>query len=69
MRIDNFLRDYPDVLSPEEVQSILHVGRTRAYKFLSSGTIKSIRIGRKYRIPKFYLYDYLYPTEKEGSNE
>lgn len=55
----NYLEDYGDVLSPEDVQHILHVGRNTVYKYLANGEIKSIRIANKYRIPKRYLIDFL----------
>ena len=54
------LDEYGDVLRPEDLQNILHVGRNTVYKYLADGTIKSIRIGTKYRIPKQYLIDFLY---------
>ena len=45
-----YLIDYPDVLMPEEAQSILGVGRNTIYKLLSSGDLKSLKIGKLYRI-------------------
>ena len=55
------LEDYPDVLTPEELQSFLAVGRSTIYSLLKSGDLHSIRIGRQYRIPKQYILQYLYP--------
>ena len=55
------LEGYNDVLVPEEVQKILRMGRNTVYKNLAEGRIKSIRIGGKYRIPKLYLLEYIYP--------
>lgn len=52
-------KDYPDVLNVAQVCEMLHIGKNSAYKLLSSGEIKSRRIGRKYVIPKLCVIDYL----------
>lgn len=61
MREPKLLEEYNDVLLPEDVQEILHTGRNTVYNFLKKGTIRSLIIGGKYRIPKAYLIEYLYP--------
>ncbi len=70
MDYDELLKDYKDVLLPEDVMEILHIGRSKMYGCLSDGTIPSIKIGKKYRIPKPYLKEYLqssrYRTAKEA---
>lgn len=38
---------------------MLHIGRSTALSLLRSGKIKSIKIGRAYRIPKVYVIEYL----------
>lgn len=53
------LEKYPDVLTPDDVIEILNIGRNKVYEMLNNGTIKSIRIGRKHRIPKKILIEYL----------
>ncbi len=55
------LKGYNDILVPSDVQKILKTGRNTVYKYLSEGTIRSIRIGNKYRIPKLYLLEFIYP--------
>lgn len=57
---NDFLKEYSDVLKPEDLQKILHIGRNKIYEFLKCGVIKSVRIGNTYRIPKLYIWDYLY---------
>lgn len=52
---------YKDVLTVDEVQNVLRIGRTTAYRLIRNGDIKSIRIGHNYKIPKRYLLDYLFP--------
>lgn len=72
MEYTNILEEYSDVLKPEEVQKILHTGRNTVYNYLARGVIKSIRVGGKYRIPKLYLLEYMYPDRdfsKEGKSD
>lgn len=55
----NILDNYSDVLTPVDLMSILHTGRTLTYKMLRSGSIKSVRAGRRYLIPKNILKNFL----------
>lgn len=55
----NILDNYSDVLTLVDLMSILHTGRTLTYKMLRSGSIKSVRAGRRYLIPKKYLEEFL----------
>ena len=43
----------------EELAPILGIGRNSAYELVRSGQIRSVRIGRTYRIPREALEDYL----------
>ena len=61
--------EYGDILRPEDVQKILHVGRNTVYRYLAEGTIKSIRIGNQYRVPKLYLIDFIYPGSAAGKEK
>lgn len=54
-----YLSDYPDVLTPAECQNILLVGRNTIYNLLQNNIIKSVKIGKQYRIPKSSLQNYL----------
>ena len=58
-KLKNILRKYPGLMSVNDIQDVLHIGRSKAYSLLKNGKIKSIRIGTKYRIPKAYLIDFL----------
>lgn len=51
--------DYPDVVSIAELQSMLRIGRNTAYDLLKSGAISSIRVGKRYIIPKTSVIDFL----------
>ena len=50
---------YPDVLSVKQLCEILDIGKNTAYKLLQSGEIKSIKIGKVYKIPKKCLKEYI----------
>lgn len=50
---------YPDVLTPNRAKEILQISRTVMYQLLRDGVIRSIRIGRNYRIPKQVLMDFI----------
>jgi len=56
-------REYPDVLTPGEVQKMLGIGPRLTYRLLRSGQIPSVRMGRLYRVPKVAVIDYLCASE------
>jgi excisionase family DNA binding protein len=51
--------DLPDVLTPREVQSFLRLGRNATYAALQDGTIRCVRVGQKFLVPKTALRDFL----------
>lgn len=50
---------YPDIMSVNDFRKALGIGRTKAYEMISTGKIKSIRVGKSIRIPKKALLDYV----------
>ncbi len=56
---ENTFRKYPDIVSVDQMTEMLGIGRNTAYKLLSNGNIKSIRIGRVHKIPKQSVISYL----------
>ena len=44
--------DLPLALRVEDLMPILGIGRNTAYELVHSGQIRSIRVGRKIRVPK-----------------
>lgn len=52
-------RQYPDALTPRQVQEMLGVGQRMIYRLLREGKIPSVRMGRLYRVPKAAVIDYL----------
>jgi len=51
--------NYRDLLDMAEVQEVLGVGRSMAYRLVNDGTIKHIRFGKTIRVPKEFLVDYI----------
>lgn len=49
----------PLVLSVEDVADTLAIGRNKAYGLVNSGTIKALKIGQLYRIPREEFIDYI----------
>lgn len=49
---NELFKDYPDVITILELQTMLNIGRNVAYRLLQDKTIASIRVGKKYIIPK-----------------
>ena len=56
--------DLSPLITIDELCELLMIGRNAAYKLLTSGKIKSFRIGRVWKIPRDSLTDYI----KEQSN-
>ena len=53
------LEQFNDVLTIEEVCSILMIGRNRAYEILKNGSLKGFQMGRVWKIPKIAVEEYL----------
>lgn len=52
--------DYPDVVDVSGLQSILgNIGKQTAYELVRKGTIKAIKVGKLYRIPKINVIAFL----------
>lgn len=49
----------PLVLTVEQTAQVLQLGKTRIYELVRSGKLRSLRIGRKIRVPKNALLDFL----------
>lgn len=50
---------YNDVVTVEDVMEMLHLGRVTVYSLLESGRIHTLRVGKKYVIPKKSVIDFL----------
>lgn len=52
--------NYPDVVDVSRLQSMLgNIGRQTAYELVRKGTIKAIKVGKLYRIPKINVIAFL----------
>lgn len=54
-----YFASYPDVVSVDELQTMLRIGRNSAYDLLRSGAIQTLKIGKKYIIPKLNVVKYI----------
>lgn len=51
--------EYPDVVGIVQLQEMLGIGRSLAYRLVKDKTIKSIKSGREYKILKNSIINYL----------
>ena len=51
--------DYHDVVTVDDLQKMLRLGRSATYSLLKSGKIKTLKFGKKYIIPKKSVIDFL----------
>jgi len=49
-----------DILTVEEMQDMLAIGKNTAYKLLRDGTIKSFRLGNSYKVLRKSVLEYIY---------
>lgn len=56
---DTAFSGYPDVVSIDDLQKMLHIGRNSAYELVRKGRIKTIKMGTRYIIPKKSVIDFL----------
>lgn len=50
--------NYSDLMTVEDIQEALGVGRNIAYQLIRDGDIQCLKIGRAIRIPKLHLMDF-----------
>ena len=53
------LQDLPLVLTVEDLMEVLSIGRNTAYELVRSGQIRSIKVGKTYRIPRDAVEEFL----------
>lgn len=59
-QITELFNTYPDVVSVEEIQQMLRIGKNKVYNLLKNNNIKSIKVGKRYIVPKKYIMDFLF---------
>ena len=52
-------KEYPDILTVEQMAQALRIGRNSAYQLIRNKEILCKRVGRKIIIPKCCLIDYV----------
>ena len=52
-------RDYPDVVTAEQLQKMLGISRNTVYELLESGNIPQFLLGKPYQIPKLAVVYYV----------
>lgn len=52
------------LLTPIEVQQLLHISKSTLYRLIRSGQLPSVRVGSAYRIRMSELEEYLASTKK-----
>lgn len=57
-------KDFPDCVGVEQLAQMLGIKRTKTYELLRDGTIKSVKIGKDYKIPKYNVIAYLIGDEQ-----
>ena len=62
------LKEYPDVLSVQEVAKILRRGKNKAYTLVNTRVLSSIKMGGKIIVPKMRLIQFLLDTKNYQMN-
>ncbi len=56
-------KQYPPVLQVKHLTEILSISHNTAYELVRSRQIRSVRVGRNYRIPLDAVFEYLKKQE------
>ena len=64
MKKQSMFENYPDVVEVDDLRKMLGgISKTLAYRLLSDPEIRSVRVGRTYKIPKICVIEYLMGEE------
>ena len=55
----SILKEYPDILTVEEMSKALGVSSKTGYQLLRENKVEHLKVGRAYRVPKVHLLSYL----------
>lgn len=56
----SLFKNYPDVVTVEQMSEMLGISTKTAYRLLQDNVIEHFKIGRIYKIPKFHILTYLH---------
>lgn len=64
MKKMSMFENYPDVVEVENLRKMLGgISRKLAYRLLADDEIRSVKVGRSYKIPKVCVIEYLMGEE------
>ena len=64
MKKQSMFENYPDVVEVEDLRKMLGgISKRLAYNLLAEQEIRSVRVGRAYKIPKICVIEYLLGEE------
>lgn len=52
-------KEYDDVVTVNDVMKMLHIGRSNVYKLLSDNSIKTVKVGKRFIIPKRSVIEFI----------
>lgn len=55
--LEEMFSEYGDIVTIEEIMKMLQIGRVTVYQMLQSGRIRSLRVGKRYIVPKQSIVD------------
>ena len=56
---EDMFKEYSDVVTIEQLMRMLNIGKNKAYELIKNNTIQTVRIGKKYIIPKVAVIQFL----------
>ena len=51
--------EYPDIVTVKDLQAMLGISRHAAYDLLTDGSIRGLKLGNAYKIPKINVIRYV----------
>jgi len=64
MKKQEMFKEYPDVVEVEDLRKMLGgISKKLAYRLLTENEIRSVKVGRAYKIPKICVIEYLMGEE------
>ena len=69
-KVYEMFTEYDDVVSVADVANMLRISKVTVYDLLKSGRIFTLRVGKRYIIPKKSIIDFLTvnPSGKRGES-
>ena len=52
-------QNYDDIVTPDDVATMMHLPLKRVYRMLRSGELNSIKVERSLRVPKLWVIEYV----------